>query len=150
MADRVGTFEVGKEFDALLVDTCLGGTAGPFDVFPGEDDEQRFEKFINLGDDRNLAEVYVQVGEGGGGGGTGDTWGTRHLGTLYVARVDRRHVPGGGGEGRQSRAVGRMGHKARGTAGQRLWAWRRCTCRWLKGGHRWDAWGTRHKGQGRN
>ncbi|EFJ44340.1 hypothetical protein VOLCADRAFT_65103 [Volvox carteri f. nagariensis] len=62
MSDRVGTFEVGKEFDALLVDTNLGGTSGPFDVFPGEDDDQRFEKFINLGDDRNLIEVYVQVG----------------------------------------------------------------------------------------
>ncbi|GLC37407.1 hypothetical protein PLESTM_000580300 [Pleodorina starrii] len=60
MADRVGTFEVGKEFDALLVDTNLGGTSGPFDVFEGEDDDQRFEKFINLGDDRNLIEVYVQ------------------------------------------------------------------------------------------
>ncbi|GLC60250.1 hypothetical protein PLESTB_001590700 [Pleodorina starrii] len=60
MADRVGTFEVGKEFDALLVDTNLGGTSGPFDVFEGEDDDQRFEKFINLRDDRNLIEVYVQ------------------------------------------------------------------------------------------
>ncbi|KAG2454759.1 hypothetical protein HYH02_000594 [Chlamydomonas schloesseri] len=60
MEDRVGTFAVGKEFDALLVDTTLGGTAGPFDVFEGEDDLQRFEKFINLGDDRNLLEVYVQ------------------------------------------------------------------------------------------
>ncbi len=76
MADRVGTFEVGKEFDALLVDTCLGGTAGPFDVFPGEDDEQRFEKFINLGDDRNLAEVYVQVGKGACGG----AWSLREAG----------------------------------------------------------------------
>ncbi|KXZ46833.1 hypothetical protein GPECTOR_40g567 [Gonium pectorale] len=60
LADRVGTFEEGKEFDALLVDTTLGGTDGPFDVFPGEDDLERFEKFINLGDDRNLLEVYVQ------------------------------------------------------------------------------------------
>lgn len=73
MEDRVGTFAVGKEFDALLVDTSLGGTAGPFDVFEGEDDLQRFEKFINLGDDRNLLEVYVQVrvctcaGAGAGG-----------------------------------------------------------------------------------
>ncbi|GIL58834.1 hypothetical protein Vafri_13806 [Volvox africanus] len=60
LADVVGTFEVGKDFDALLVDTNLSGTSGPFDVFEGEDDDQRFEKFINLGDDRNLIEVYVQ------------------------------------------------------------------------------------------
>ncbi len=65
IADRVGTFELGKEFDALLVDTSLGGTAGPFDAFAGEDDDQRFEKFINLGDDRNIVEVYVQVGQWG-------------------------------------------------------------------------------------
>lgn len=58
LADRVGTFEVGKEFDALLVDTTVQG--GPFDVFDDEEDEHAFEKFINLGDDRNLVEVYVQ------------------------------------------------------------------------------------------
>ncbi|KAG2495263.1 hypothetical protein HYH03_006536 [Edaphochlamys debaryana] len=60
MGERVGQFKEGMEFDALLVDTGLGGTAGPFDVFEGETDEERFEKFINLGDDRNLLEVYVQ------------------------------------------------------------------------------------------
>ncbi|PNH11926.1 Guanine deaminase [Tetrabaena socialis] len=60
LADRIGSFEVGKEFDALLVDTAMGGTSGPFDVFADEDDLNHFEKFINLGDDRNLVEVYVQ------------------------------------------------------------------------------------------
>ncbi len=59
LADRVGTCEVGKEFDALLIDTTVQG--GPFDVFDDEADEHAFEKFINLGDDRNLVEVYVQV-----------------------------------------------------------------------------------------
>lgn len=57
MSSRVGTFAVGKEFDALLVDSTAAG--GPFDVFGDENDELAFEKFLNLGDDRNLAEVYV-------------------------------------------------------------------------------------------
>ncbi|GFR42051.1 hypothetical protein Agub_g2867, partial [Astrephomene gubernaculifera] len=60
LSHAVGTFAEGKEFDALLVDTGLGGTCGPFDVFPDESDEQRLEKFLQLGDDRNLAEVFVQ------------------------------------------------------------------------------------------
>ncbi len=55
---QVGTFEEGKEFDALLVDVNAEG--GPFDIFDGDTIEDQFEKFINLGDDRNIIEVYVQ------------------------------------------------------------------------------------------
>lgn len=55
---QVGTFEEGKEFDALLVDVNVPG--GPFDIFDGDTMEDQFEKFINLGDDRNIVEVYVQ------------------------------------------------------------------------------------------
>lgn len=55
---QVGSFEVGKEFDALLVDVNVNG--GPFDIFDGDTIEDQFEKFINLGDDRNIVEVYVQ------------------------------------------------------------------------------------------
>ena len=55
---QVGTFQEGKEFDALLVDVNAEG--GPFDVFDGDTLEDQFEKFINLGDDRNIVEVYVQ------------------------------------------------------------------------------------------
>lgn len=55
---QVGTFEEGKEFDALLVDVNAPG--GPFDIFDGDTMEDQFEKFINLGDDRNIIEVYVQ------------------------------------------------------------------------------------------
>ncbi len=51
--------EEGKEFDALLVDVNVPG--GPFDIFDGDTMEDQFEKFINLGDDRNIVEVYVQV-----------------------------------------------------------------------------------------
>lgn len=54
----MGTFEEGKEFDALLVDVNVPG--GPFDIFDGDTMEDQFEKFINLGDDRNIVEVYVQ------------------------------------------------------------------------------------------
>lgn len=53
--DKVGSFEVGKEFDALLVDVNVPG--GPFDIFDGDSMEDQFEKFINLGDDRNIVEV---------------------------------------------------------------------------------------------
>jgi len=53
----LGNFVVGKNFDALLVDpTCQDS---PFDVFD-ETLEQIFEKFIYLGDDRNIKEIYVQ------------------------------------------------------------------------------------------
>lgn len=57
--DVVGSFEVGKDFDALLVD--VHAARSPFDIFDGEDDMQALEKFLNLGDDRNLVEVWVEV-----------------------------------------------------------------------------------------
>jgi guanine deaminase len=53
----VGTLEEGKDFDALIIDVNAPG--GPFDVFEGDTLEDQFEKFINLGDDRNIVEVYV-------------------------------------------------------------------------------------------
>lgn len=58
LEDMLGSFEVGKEFDAVLVETAA--TGGPFDVFDVDSLSERFEKFINLGDDRNISEVYVQ------------------------------------------------------------------------------------------
>lgn len=56
LADRIGTFHVGKDFDALLVDTHNGAT---FDVSPRDTLEDKFQKFINLGDDRSIAGVWV-------------------------------------------------------------------------------------------
>jgi cytosine/adenosine deaminase-related metal-dependent hydrolase len=53
----LGSLQPGKLFDALLVDTGVAGSA--FDVFPGDTLLQRFEKFINLGDDRNVVGVWV-------------------------------------------------------------------------------------------
>jgi len=55
---EVGNFEVGKEFDALHVD--LSSVSSPIDLFPGEDLFQIVQKFILLGDDRNIVQVYVQ------------------------------------------------------------------------------------------
>jgi len=63
--DQVGSFEVGKDFDALFIKPEVPN--GPFDVFYCDSFEERLEKFINLGDDRNIAEVWVagaQVREG--------------------------------------------------------------------------------------
>ncbi|XP_026795508.3 guanine deaminase [Pangasianodon hypophthalmus] len=55
--DRTGNFEVGKDFDALRVNICVPGS--PIDLFPGDEPEVILEKFLNLGDDRNIVEVYV-------------------------------------------------------------------------------------------
>lgn len=64
---KIGNFLVGKEFDALLIDTF----AGPTDKFElpteltasltAEDKfQQLLQKFVYTGDDRNVAKVYVK------------------------------------------------------------------------------------------
>ncbi|XP_037779254.1 guanine deaminase-like [Penaeus monodon] len=57
MEDRIGNFEVGKEIDALLVDTEATGT--PLDIFLEDKTEEKIEKFLYNGDDRNVLRVYV-------------------------------------------------------------------------------------------
>ena len=57
LQDTVGTFATGKAFDALLVDTRNGAA---FDVYPSDSIEDEFQKFCNLGDDRNISRVWVQ------------------------------------------------------------------------------------------
>lgn len=57
LKDRIGSFEPGKEFDALRVDTAQRAA---FDAFPSDSILHRLEKFVNLGDDRNFSEVWVQ------------------------------------------------------------------------------------------
>ena len=59
LQDTIGSFAVGKQFDALLVDACDGGT---FDLFEGDSIEDCFQKFVNLGDDRNIRAAWVQGG----------------------------------------------------------------------------------------
>ncbi|XP_071387515.1 guanine deaminase [Centroberyx affinis] len=57
MDDQTGNFEVGKDFDALRVNVAAPG--GPIDLIQCEGPEILLEKFLNLGDDRNIVEVYV-------------------------------------------------------------------------------------------
>lgn len=52
-----GNFEVGKDFDAVLVNTGVPGS--PFDVFHEDTLQAIFQKFLFLGDDRNMTEIYV-------------------------------------------------------------------------------------------
>ncbi|PVG00676.1 guanine deaminase [Serendipita vermifera] len=68
IADKVGNFEVGKEFDAIIA-SVPGPTNGTFKskhggnpaVWYGDQDdlETLVEKFLFGGDDRNIKEVYV-------------------------------------------------------------------------------------------
>ena len=51
-----GTLELGKAFDALRVDTRVSAA---FDVFPADSPMDAFQKFVNLGDDRNIRTVWV-------------------------------------------------------------------------------------------
>ncbi|XP_059782447.1 guanine deaminase [Balaenoptera ricei] len=58
---QIGNFEVGKEFDALLIN--LKASDSPIDLFygdfVGDISEAVIQKFLYLGDDRNIEEVYV-------------------------------------------------------------------------------------------
>lgn len=72
MADRIGGFEVGMEWDAQLVgldvvseegemaDSAAGGPGGPVDVFGWENDEDKVAKWVFNGDDRNTRKVWVK------------------------------------------------------------------------------------------
>ncbi|XP_060817178.1 guanine deaminase isoform X1 [Bombus pascuorum] len=55
--NQVGNFEVGKEFDALIVDTDVSD--GLLNNLQSSTLEERFQKFIYSGDDRNIIEVYI-------------------------------------------------------------------------------------------
>ncbi|KAK3882711.1 hypothetical protein Pcinc_012917 [Petrolisthes cinctipes] len=57
MEDRIGNFEIDKEFDALLIDVTAPGSA--IDIFSKDTIEDKIQKFIYTGDDRNIARVYV-------------------------------------------------------------------------------------------
>jgi len=57
-ATTLGNFQVGKHFDAILVDPLVKNS--PFDTFNDWDTTlDVFQKFLLLGDDRNMIEVYV-------------------------------------------------------------------------------------------
>ncbi|KNC46974.1 guanine deaminase [Thecamonas trahens ATCC 50062] len=58
MHHSVGSFAVGKQFDAVVVDALAPDS--PFDVFATDTSlHALFEKYLILGDDRNHAAVYV-------------------------------------------------------------------------------------------
>ncbi|XP_023944745.2 guanine deaminase [Bicyclus anynana] len=62
LQDRIGTFEVGKSFDALLIDMAV--PHGPIDNYTtssaGTDAiVDKVQKFVYCGDDRNIVQAYV-------------------------------------------------------------------------------------------
>jgi len=58
LEDRIGSLEPGKIFDALVVDAEV--ERSPYDLFEGDTAWEALNKFIFLGDDRNLASIFVQ------------------------------------------------------------------------------------------
>jgi guanine deaminase len=57
LQDRIGTFGVGMEFDAI----CLSAGVGtPIQVFDTDGVDDVFQKLCVLGDDRNVKSVYIQ------------------------------------------------------------------------------------------
>ncbi|KAI0377898.1 guanine deaminase [Hypomontagnella monticulosa] len=57
LEETTGNFEVGKEFDALVIDADVPGV---MTMLEDEDSARTiFDKFIMTGDDRNIKEVYV-------------------------------------------------------------------------------------------
>ncbi|KAF2687556.1 guanine deaminase [Lentithecium fluviatile CBS 122367] len=72
LEDRVGGFEVGMEFDAQMIrlggvpargeegETGFEGAGGPVDVFGWEGWEEKVEKWVYGGDDRNCVGVWVR------------------------------------------------------------------------------------------
>jgi len=57
MGDVLGNFQKNKRLDCLIVDPGVEG--GPVDVFGTETVLELFEKFLFLGDDRNIIKIFV-------------------------------------------------------------------------------------------
>eukprot|EP00599_Poterioochromonas_sp_BG-1_P014386 CAMPEP_0173162778 /NCGR_PEP_ID=MMETSP1105-20130129/19519_1 /TAXON_ID=2985 /ORGANISM="Ochromonas sp., Strain BG-1" /LENGTH=617 /DNA_ID=CAMNT_0014082691 /DNA_START=170 /DNA_END=2023 /DNA_ORIENTATION=+ len=57
MGDVVGNFMVGKKLDCLIID--VHHEDSPIDIFEHESSSEHFQKFLFLGDDRNIAHVFV-------------------------------------------------------------------------------------------
>ncbi|KAL1610345.1 hypothetical protein SLS60_002011 [Paraconiothyrium brasiliense] len=73
LEDQVGGFEVGKQFDAQMIqlgsvpeegdrEGAFGeeGAGGPVDLFGFESAEEKVEKWVYSGDDRNCVAVWVR------------------------------------------------------------------------------------------
>ncbi|KAK3372918.1 hypothetical protein B0T24DRAFT_621710 [Lasiosphaeria ovina] len=71
LEDKIGNFQVDKEFDALVI--SLDGRGDDPGVMTVAEDEDGlgtiFEKFVMTGDDRNISKVFVQglLAKGGDG-----------------------------------------------------------------------------------
>jgi len=57
MEDTIGSFEVDKQFDALLIDLTVAKS--PVDLYPEDSAETQVTRFLYSGDDRNIAQVFV-------------------------------------------------------------------------------------------
>jgi guanine deaminase len=60
LGEVIGKFEVGFEFDAIQIECKFADHNGPWDFFADDDIETLFEKWVNLGDERNIKRVWVQ------------------------------------------------------------------------------------------
>ncbi|KAF9917794.1 hypothetical protein BX616_011273 [Lobosporangium transversale] len=58
LGSTIGNFEVGKEFDAIIVNTTA--SRSPIDIFPHDSIESKFKKYLFVGDDRNNERIYIQ------------------------------------------------------------------------------------------
>lgn len=54
---QIGSFEVGKKFDVQLIDLAAKGS--PIDLFPWEKEHDILDKWFFQGDDRNVANIWV-------------------------------------------------------------------------------------------
>lgn len=57
LADKVGSFAVGKEFDAQVIDPRKGNT---IDLFPHDSLLEKLEKWVYNGDDRQVVDLFVK------------------------------------------------------------------------------------------
>jgi guanine deaminase len=57
MDNVLGNFQTGKKADILVVDGHCDDS--PFDVFEGEEEMEIFQKFLFLGDNRNIKTIFV-------------------------------------------------------------------------------------------
>lgn len=67
LEDRIGGFEVGKDWDAQMISLTEVGESigfdqnvGPVEIFGGEDWDEKIAKWVYTGDDRNTIAVWVK------------------------------------------------------------------------------------------
>jgi guanine deaminase len=60
LQNRIGTFRVGMEFDAVVLSAANQDGRSPVHVFETDDIGDVFQKLCVLGDDRNIRRVFVQ------------------------------------------------------------------------------------------